>query len=130
MGRAFIVGEIAEGKKQSRKGMISRSGIGSDATRDNHADRRFANAIIFLSHGGCSSVVELRTVAPAVEGSNPSTHPKAPRRLSQGRVTSCGIFLDRGVRKCPPRPLPVCCPISSVSSFAIAACASAAAVLM
>ena len=25
--------------------------------------------------GGCSSVVELRTVAPAVEGSNPSTHP-------------------------------------------------------
>src|SRR5689334_2034943 len=26
--------------------------------------------------GGYSSVVELRTVAPAVEGSSPSTHPK------------------------------------------------------
>ncbi len=25
--------------------------------------------------GGCSSVVELRTVAPAVVGSNPTTHP-------------------------------------------------------
>ncbi len=28
-------------------------------------------------HGGCSSVVELRTVAPAVVGSNPTTHPKS-----------------------------------------------------
>src|SRR5450759_2120862 len=36
---------------------------------------RLLNVIIF-GYGGCSSVVELRTVAPAVEGSNPSTHPK------------------------------------------------------
>ena len=35
------------------------------------------NAIIFSARGGCSSVVELRTVAPAVVGSNPTTHPKA-----------------------------------------------------
>ena len=35
-----------------------------------------------LSNGGYSSVVELRTVAPAVVGSNPTTHPILSYRAS------------------------------------------------
>ena len=32
--------------------------------------------VIMTTYGACSSVVELRTEAPAVVGSNPTTHPK------------------------------------------------------